>query len=137
MQNLKWCTKEELSNYEKTSNWNTNVFSEFLIEKNSDPLFKKIGREAEFYQSLEFYLNKLSNELVLDSKNIASILKLKRKYKVIYTNFLGNYMLEFRGPDNYYINFKQDQNTKLFYFYSTNGNPVDAVDCFKGLMSNN
>lgn len=73
----------------------------------------------------------------MDAKNIASLLKLKRKYKVIYTNFLGNYMLEFRGLDNYYINFKQDQNTKLFYFYSTNGNPIDAVDCFKGLMSNN
>lgn len=135
MSELKYCTKEELNHYEKTSDWNVNIYNEFSIEKNTSPLFKKIGREAEFYQSLEFYLNNLRDSLELDSSTIKSILQLKSKYKVVFTNFLGHYMLEIRGKDNYYINFKQDQQTKLFYFYSTNGNPVDAVACFSNLIS--
>lgn len=135
MNELKWCTQAELNQYEKTSDWNVHIYNEFLIEKNLHPLFKKIAREAEFYQSLEFYLNKISDLLELDTDNLTQILKLNRKYTAVFTNFLGSNILEIRGKNNYFINFKQDQKTKMFYFYSTNGNPVDATSCFSNLIS--
>lgn len=33
MAELKYCTKEELNHYEKTSDWNVNIYNEFSIEK--------------------------------------------------------------------------------------------------------